>query len=85
MPKNNSSEFKDSIKKLRSLREKLCEQQLPSDRSLNLQSFVICELQDIHKKLQNAGDHPKWCMIRIEHIIEEILSLSDDDSGDKNE
>ena len=77
----SSGEFKENIKKLRSLREKLCEKQTGWQRESKLRNFVVGELQDMHEKLKTSDDSPEWCSQKVENILQEILSLPEDNPG----
>ena len=78
----SSGEFKENIKKLRSLREKLCEKQTGWQRESKLRDFVVGELRDMREKLKIADDSPEWCSQKVEHMLQEILALPEDSQGE---
>tara|TARA_R110000824_G_scaffold357562_5_gene545106 strand:- start:9420 stop:9677 length:258 start_codon:yes stop_codon:yes gene_type:complete len=84
MTKKSDSDFHDSIKKLRNLRSKLCNQQTTWQDAFKVRDFVVCELQDMHEKLSSTEEIPPWCKEKVEHILKEILALPNDKEGDSN-
>ena len=55
MSKKDDPKFRDSIQKLRELREELCSKQTIWDDAFQARDFVIDELQEIHEKLTQSN------------------------------
>lgn len=86
MPKKSDSDFHESIKKLKSLRERLCSQSGSGKEAFKTRDFVISELQDMHEKLNSSDDvSPAWCKQKVEHILTKILDVTHDEGGDKSD
>ena len=82
MTKKSDKEFHESIKKLKSLRAKLCNQQSTWKEAFKSRDFVINELQDMHEKLtQPDEDTTDWCKKKVEYILTKILDLSCEEDG----
>ena len=86
MTKKSDKECHESIKKLKSLRVKLCNQQSSWKESFKSRDFVINELQDMHKKLtQTDEDTSDWCKKKVEYILTKILDLSCEEGGEQSD
>ena len=75
MSKKDDPKFRDSIQKLRELREELCSKQTIWDDAFQARDFVIDELQEIHEKLRDEPNAPSWCLQKVEHILTQMLAL----------
>ncbi len=71
--------FQARVKKLRSLREQLCNQTSEWSSAFEVRDFVIDELQDMHRKLSESDSDatPEWCKEKVEHILDYVCSLPD--------
>ena len=69
--------FQNRVQKLRSLREKLCDQKSEWTDAFKARDFVIDELQEMHLKLSQADSiaTPEWCKEKVEHILVEMCAL----------
>ena len=76
MSKKDDPEFRDSIQKLRELREELCSKQTARSDAFHARDFVIDELQEMHEKLRDEPDAPAWCVQRVKHILTQMLALT---------
>jgi len=74
---DDSKCFQERVAKLRNLREKLCTQSSEWKVGFEVRDFVVCELQDMHEQLSkpNSGTTPEWCREKVEHILDELLSV----------
>ena len=67
--------FQDRVKKLRSLREKLCNQKGIWNDAFEVRDFVVYELQEMHQKLSESDTAPQWCKEKVEHILGALVAL----------
>jgi hypothetical protein len=75
MSKKDDPEFRDSIQKLRELREELCSKQTVQSDAFQARDFVIDELQEMHEKLRDEPNVPPWCVRRVKYILTQMLAL----------
>ena len=78
---SNDNSFQESIRKLRSLRQKLCSQESTWDEAFKVRDFVVSELQCMHEKLSTSDYDANWCKLKIENILKEILVFSEESNG----
>jgi len=76
--------FQSRVKKLRSLRDQLCNQTSEWSSAFEVRDFVIDELQDMHLKLSESDSSvtPEWCKEKVEHILNRVCALPNTTTGD---
>ena len=82
----NCETFKARVQKLRSLRDKLCDQTSEWASAFEVRDYVINELQDMHLKLSKSDSDatPEWCKERVESILNHMCALPDTTPGEDN-
>ena len=78
--------FQSRVKKLRSLRDQLCNQTSEWSSAFEVRDFVINELQDMHLKLSesDSGATPEWCKEKVESILSRVCALPETTSEEDN-
>ncbi len=76
--------FESRVKRLRSLRAKLCDQKTEWKSAFEIRDFVISELQEMHQELSTANSETTtaWCKDRVEHILQRMCALPPEDNGE---
>tara|TARA_Y100001970_G_C14235723_1_gene861655 strand:- start:3127 stop:3396 length:270 start_codon:yes stop_codon:yes gene_type:complete len=84
---SNCGTFQSRVQKLRSLREKLCDQTAEWTEAFEIRDFVMNELQEMHLKLkEDSGVTTEWCKEKVERILHRMCALPEIDttSGENN-
>lgn len=76
---SNCEAFQSRVKKLRTLRSKLCDQKSEWSEAFEIRDFVITELQSMHLELSEANPEitPEWCKAKVEHILHRMCAVPD--------
>ena len=83
MSDSSCSSFSESILKLRSLREKLCESQKTWKEAFEIRDYVLKELGELRCMLKDENYTKEDCSKKVSSILN-VFSLGEECSGEND-